>query len=46
MSTDDFEAAKERMRLAKVEMMELAETEEEAKEIDELWPFQDHEEVD
>ena len=30
----------------KGEMAEAAETEEERREFDELWPFQDHEEID
>ena len=36
---DEFEAAKERARLAIIEIMEAAETEERAREIDEVRPF-------
>ena len=43
---DEFEAAKERARLMKNEIMKAAETEEETRQVSELWPFQDHEEGD
>jgi hypothetical protein len=43
---DEFEAARERARLIKNELAEGADTEEERKEFDELWPFQNHEEID
>ena len=46
VSNTEFEAAKERARLAKVEMAKATETEDGLRECNELWPFQDHEEID
>ena len=43
---EEYEGAKERAAIIKRELMEGAETEEERRDFDELWPFQDHEEVD
>ncbi|PVH71026.1 phosphotransferase family protein [Cadophora sp. DSE1049] len=43
---DEFESARERARLIKDELAEGADTEEERREFDKLWPFQDHEEID
>ncbi|TAQ84138.1 hypothetical protein B7494_g7538 [Chlorociboria aeruginascens] len=43
---EEFESAKERARLIKIELAEGADTEELKREFDELWPFQDHEEID
>jgi hypothetical protein len=42
----EFESARERARLIKNELAEGADTEEERREFDKLWPFQDHEEID
>ena len=43
---DEFESARERARLIKDELAEGADTEEERREFYELWPFQNHEEID
>ena len=43
---EEFESAREKAKLIKSEMAEAALTEEERREFDELWPFQDHEEID
>jgi hypothetical protein len=43
---EEFESARERARLIKNEIAEGADTEEERREFDKLWPFQDHEEID
>lgn len=43
---EEFESARERARLIKNELAEGANTEEERREFDKLWPFQDHEEID
>ncbi len=43
---EEFESAREKAKLMKSEMAEAAETEEERRELDEHWPFQDHEEID
>ncbi|TVY87724.1 Altered inheritance of mitochondria protein, mitochondrial [Lachnellula willkommii] len=43
---EEFETARERANLIKDELAEGANTEEEKREFDELWPFQDHEEID
>lgn len=42
----EFESAQERAKLIKKELVEGADTEEERKEFEEHWPFQNHEEVD
>ncbi len=44
--TEEFDSAQEKAKLRKSEMVEAAETEEERREFDEHWPFQDHEEID
>ncbi|UPX16688.1 uncharacterized protein EKO05_0007076 [Ascochyta rabiei] len=43
---ESYEEAREKERYTKQQMLEAAETEEERKELDEYWPFQDHEELD
>jgi hypothetical protein len=43
---EEFESAREKAKILKSEMAEAAETEEERREFDEHWPFQDHEEID
>jgi hypothetical protein len=46
VQNDEFESVKEKAKLIKSEMADASETEEERREFDELWPFQDHEEID
>jgi len=46
VSNEGYETAVEKARLIKNEMVEAADTEEERREFEELWPFQDHEEID
>ena len=46
MLNKEFKNAQERARLIKIELAEGAEAEEERSEFDELWPFQDHKEID
>ena len=46
VSKEEFEDAREKAKLIKLEMAESAGTEEERKEFEEHWPFQDHEEID
>ncbi|KFZ20633.1 hypothetical protein V502_03115 [Pseudogymnoascus sp. VKM F-4520 (FW-2644)] len=43
---NEFESAKARAGVMKSEMAQAAESEEERREFEELWPFQDHEETD
>jgi len=43
---EEFESAREKAKLMKIEMAEAAETEEGRREFNEHWPFQDHEEID
>ncbi|KAF1828917.1 hypothetical protein BDW02DRAFT_511165 [Decorospora gaudefroyi] len=43
---DGYELAREKERYMKQQMLDAADTEEERKEVDEEWPFQDYEEVD
>ena len=43
---EEFESAVERAQLVKDQLMEDAVTEDERREIDENWPFQDHDEID
>lgn len=44
--SEEYENAREKARLIKDEMAQGLETEEERREFDEYWPFQDHEEID
>ncbi|KAF2856195.1 hypothetical protein T440DRAFT_485328 [Plenodomus tracheiphilus IPT5] len=44
--TESYQEAREKERYIKQQMLEAAETEDERKELDEHWPFQDHEELD
>ncbi|KAH7400575.1 hypothetical protein DE146DRAFT_467040 [Phaeosphaeria sp. MPI-PUGE-AT-0046c] len=46
VSTEGCEDARERERHIKRQMLDAADTEDERREIEEEWPFQDHEEVD
>lgn len=46
VSNEEFEDAKERVRIITIEMIDEAESDEERKKIEELWPFQDHEATD
>ncbi|KAE9368100.1 phosphotransferase family protein [Stipitochalara longipes BDJ] len=46
LPNEEFESAREKANLMKSSMAETADTEEERKEFTELWPFQDHEEID
>lgn len=46
VTNDEFESAKARAKVMKSEMAQAAESEEERREFEELWPFQDHEETD
>jgi hypothetical protein len=46
VSNNKFETARENAKFIKSEMAKSTDTEEERREFDELWPFQDHEEVD
>jgi hypothetical protein len=46
VQNENFENAKEKARLIRNEMAESAETEDDRREFDEYWPFQDHEEID
>ena len=46
VSNEEFESARDKAKILKGEMAEAAETEEERREFDEHWPFQDHEEID
>lgn len=46
VSNECYDEAREKERLVKEQMVEDAETEEEKKELIELWPFQDHDELD
>lgn len=43
---EESDSARERAKLMKSQMAEAADTEEERREFDENWPFQDHDEVD
>ena len=43
---EEYEAARERARLIKMELADGTDSEEQKKEFNELWPFQDHEELD
>lgn len=43
---EEFESAQERAKLIKAELLKGATTEEERREFDDHWPFQDHEEFD
>lgn len=43
---DEFESAKARAEVMESEMARAADSEEERREFEELWPFQDHEETD
>ncbi len=43
---DEFEDAQKRASEIKAGLMKHAENEEERRQFDELWPYQDHEEVD
>ncbi|KAG4429850.1 hypothetical protein IFR05_014673 [Cadophora sp. M221] len=42
---EDFESARARAKLIKNELAEGADTDEERREFDNIWPFQDHEEL-
>lgn len=44
--TDGYLDAKEKAEYLKVQMMEAADTQAEREEVDSLWQFQDHEEID
>ncbi|KAL6705518.1 hypothetical protein ACN47E_006635 [Coniothyrium glycines] len=44
--THSYEEARAKERYIKQQMLEAAETEDERKELNEHWPFQDHEELD
>ena len=46
VQNEEFESAREKAKPIKNEMAEGADTEEERREFDEHWPFQDHEEID
>ncbi|KAI9726659.1 MAG: hypothetical protein M1834_008972 [Cirrosporium novae-zelandiae] len=43
---EEFESARERAKLIKNELVECADTEEDRRDFEEYWPFQDHEEID
>lgn len=43
---EEYEGVRERAKLIKMELAEETETEEQGKEFDQIWPFQDHEELD
>ncbi|KAH7317928.1 phosphotransferase family protein [Rhexocercosporidium sp. MPI-PUGE-AT-0058] len=43
---EEFESARERVELIKNELAEGADTDEQRREFDKIWPFQDHEEID
>jgi hypothetical protein len=45
VTTESYEEAREKERYIKQQMLKAAETEDERKELDEHWPFQDHEEL-
>lgn len=42
---ENLNSAREKARLLKSEMAESADTEEERREFDEFWPFQDYDEL-
>ncbi|KFY06994.1 hypothetical protein V492_07551 [Pseudogymnoascus sp. VKM F-4246] len=44
--SDEFESAKARAETMKSEMAQAADSEQERREFEELWPFQDHKETD
>jgi hypothetical protein len=46
MPADHYGEAKEREQSIKQQTLEAAETDDERSEVMELWPFQDHEEID
>lgn len=46
VSTDLYDSAKKKSQDIKIDMMDATETEAERREVDENWPFQDHEELD
>jgi hypothetical protein len=46
VQNEEFDSAREKAKLMRSEMAEAADTEEEKREVDEHWPFQDHEEID
>ena len=43
---EEFEGARARATLIKDELAEGADTDEQRREFDKIWPFQDHEEID
>jgi hypothetical protein len=43
---DEYKATREMARLIRLELAGKTETEEQRKEFDELWPFQDYQELD
>lgn len=43
---DEYKATREMARLIRLELAGKTEIEEQRKEFDELWPFQDHQELD
>lgn len=43
---EEFESARARAKLIKDELAEGADTDEQRREFDKIWPFQDHEEID
>lgn len=43
---EEFESARARAKLIKNELAEGADTDEQRREFDKIWPFQDHEEID
>ena len=46
VQNEEFVDSREKARLIRNEMAEGTETEEERREFDKYWPFQDHEEID
>jgi hypothetical protein len=46
VSSELYEQAKARAQDVRQQMMDAADTDEERKEIEENWPFQDHIEID
>jgi hypothetical protein len=44
--TEGYEHTMEKEQYIKQQMLDAADTEEERKQIEEEWPFQDHEEID
>lgn len=43
---EEFESARARAKLIKNELAEGADTDEQRREFDKIWPFQDYEEID